>query len=118
MEVSVIITSYNQQSLLCEAIESVLEQTVTADEILIVDADSDDGSQEVIKEYEENNPSQVVSILLEDDPGIPKMRNRALKEVSGDYVAILDGDDRFLPQKATNPTESRGSRCLLKRIYY
>ena len=99
MDVSVIITSYNQKELLREAVDSVLSQTVDPYEIFIIDANSSDGSQALIQEFESSNPEIVNGILLQEDPGLPQTRNRALEEVSGDYVSILDGDDRFLPHK-------------------
>jgi len=104
MDVSVIVTSYNQRALLEEAVDSVLDQTVRPDEVIVVDADSDDGSQELIEQYAESAAVPVRPLLLTEDPGIPRMRNRALETVTGDYVAILDGDDRFRPEKIERET--------------
>src|SRR5262245_23667854 len=98
--VSVIITSYNQKHYLIEAIESVINQTVRPYEIIIVDDHSTgDGSVEVIREYLTRYPAWVKAIFQEKNVGIPKNRNTALREVTGNYVTILDGDDRFLPNK-------------------
>lgn len=116
-DVSVIITSYNQQDLLREAIDSVIEQTALPGEILVIDAASTDDSQDLIREYEGANPDLVRPVLLEEDPGIPRTRNRALKLVDGDYVAILDGDDRFLPHKIEREISTLRDNPNSKAIY-
>src|SRR5438067_11728928 len=97
--VSVIITSYNQQEYLREAIESAIDQTVAAVEIIVADDHSTkDGSIETIREYAARYPGLVRGIFQEKNVGIPKNRNSALRMVRGDYVTILDGDDRLLPR--------------------
>jgi len=96
--VSVIITSYNQQAYLKEAIESVIHQTTRPHEIIIADDHSTkDDSVELIKRYERQYPAWIRPVFQNENLGIPKNRNSALRLVMGDYVAILDGDDRFLP---------------------
>src|SRR5882724_3057602 len=96
--VSVIITSYNQQEYLREAIESAIDQTVAAFEIIVADDHSTkDDSVEIIREYTAKHPGLVRGFFQEKNVGIPKNRNSALGRVKGDYVAILDGDDRLLP---------------------
>jgi len=98
-QVSVIITSYNQQEYLREAIESAVDQTVAAFEIIVADDHSTkDGSIETIREYAARYPGLVRGIFQEKNVGIPKNRNSALLMVRGDYVTILDGDDRLLPR--------------------
>jgi len=98
-QVSVIITSYNQQEYLSEAIKSAIDQTVTAFEIIVADDHSTkDGSIETIREYAARYPGLVHGLFQEKNIGIPKNRNSALRIVRGDYVAILDGDDRLLPR--------------------
>ena len=97
-QVSLIITSYNQQEYLREAIESAIDQTVAAFEIIVADDHSTkDGSIETIREYAARYPGLVRGLFQEKNVGIPKNRNSALRMVKGDYVAILDGDDRLLP---------------------
>jgi glycosyltransferase involved in cell wall biosynthesis len=97
--VSVIITSYNQQEYLREAIESTIEQTMAAFEIIVADDHSTkDGSVEAIREYTAKYPGLVRGVFQETNVGIPKNRNSALQIVKGDHVVILDGDDRLLPR--------------------
>lgn len=96
--VSVIITSKNEAEYLDRSIGSVLSQTHQPNEIVIVDAASEDGSQSVIREYSNENPI-IKCVLLSEDPGIPKMRNIALEHATGDVYTFLDGDDWFYPKK-------------------
>ena len=97
--VSLVITSYNQQKYLREAIESAIDQTVATFEIIVADDHSTkDGSVETIREYTAKYPRLVRGLFQEKNVGIPKNRNSALRIVRGDYVAILDGDDCLLPR--------------------
>jgi len=97
-QVSLIITSYNQEEYLREAIESAINQTVAAFEIIVADDHSTkDGSIETIRQYAGRYPGLVRGLFQEKNVGIPKNRNSALRMVKGDSVAILDGDDRLLP---------------------
>src|SRR5207249_9449928 len=75
-QVSVIITSYNQQEYLREAIESAVDQTVAAFEIIVADDHSTkDGSIETIREYAARYPGLVRGIFQEKNYGIPNNRN-------------------------------------------
>ncbi|MCR4289245.1 MAG: glycosyltransferase [Candidatus Scalindua sp.] len=98
-KVSVYITSYNQKDYLIEAIESVLNQTLPPDQIIIVDDCSDDGSRDIITGYISRYPSLITGIYHDSNKGITQTRIDALKAVTGDFVTFLDGDDRFLPGK-------------------
>src|SRR5207237_9422725 len=83
---------------LSAAIDSAIEQTVAAFEIIVADDHSTrDGSIETIRQYAAQYPGLVHGLFQERNVGIPKNRNSALRMVRGDYVAILDGDDRLLP---------------------
>jgi len=96
--VSVIITCYNQENFLPEAIESAIQQTVPPHEIIIADDHSTrDASVKVIQDYVTRYPGWIRGVFQETNVGIPRNRNSALQVVTGDHVAVLDGDDRLLP---------------------
>lgn len=120
--VSVIITSYNQKSYLVEAIDSVLAQTSKPHEIIVADDRSSDGSAEVIKAYAERYPGLVRGIYQERNVGISQNRNTALRAATGSHVAILDGDDRYLPHnlglQLAALTEHPGARCAYSNLYF
>src|SRR5258708_6037496 len=95
-KVSVIIPTYNRKDTLGEAIDSALHQTYKDIEILVMDHGSTDGSFEwVTKTYGE----AIRAIRLEYCPLPACPRNRGIEAAKGDYVAFLDSDDLWLPQK-------------------
>ena len=99
MNISVFITSYNQRDYLKEAIESVLAQTLPAEQIIVVDDASTDGSQDLIADYAREYPELFTTIYHQQNTGVAQVRIDALNAVRGDYVTYVDGDDWFLPEK-------------------
>jgi len=97
--ISIIITSYNKRDYLVEAVESVIGQTLPPHEIIVADDGSTDGSRDTIRDYMRRYPDLVKGIFQQENVGIPRNRNAALRTVSGNYVSILDGDDTFTPDK-------------------
>jgi glycosyltransferase involved in cell wall biosynthesis len=97
LRASIVITSYNQRSYLTEAVESALAQTLRPWEVIVADDGSTDGSPEVIRAYAERYPGWVKGVFQRENMGIPRNRNAGLRLATGDAVAILDGDDRLLP---------------------
>jgi glycosyltransferase involved in cell wall biosynthesis len=90
-QVSVIITSYNQARFLGDAIESVLMQTYSEFEIIVVDDGSTDNALEVVARYPR------LRYIRQDNQGLSAARNTGLHESNGAYVVFLDADDRLLP---------------------
>jgi glycosyltransferase involved in cell wall biosynthesis len=93
--VSVVIPNYNYGRFLPEAIDSVLAQTYACKEIIVVDDGSTDDSLEVLSRYEQ----QGVKVVRQKNRGVGAARNAGAKSSSGDLIAFLDADDRWLPQK-------------------
>lgn len=96
--VSVIMPVYNGQKYLAEAIESILAQTFTDFEFIIVDDGSHDGSAEIIRAYEKRD-ERIRFIQLEANEGQANVRNRATALADGDFIASMDCDDVCLPQR-------------------
>ncbi len=92
--VSVIIPTYNRAGLLQRAIESVLTQTFADLEVIVVDDGSDDGTENVLP-----TDARVVLIKLEHSGKLGVVRNAGLALARGEFVAWLDSDDVWLPQK-------------------
>src|SRR5947209_17616672 len=90
--VSVIIPCYNQAHFLHEAIESVLAQTYSNREIIVVNDGSTDSTAEVAGRY------SAVRHIYQENAGPSAARNTGLKETSGEYLVFLDADDRLLPE--------------------
>lgn len=89
-KVSVILSNYNGEQYLNESISSVLKQTYTDFEFIIVDDASTDSSREVINSY---NDSRIKRYYAEKNRHIAYSLNKALEMVSGEYIARIDSDD-------------------------
>ena len=95
-KVSVIMSVYNGEKYLREAIESILNQTFTDFEFIIVDDGSIDNSLEMIKSYDDE---RIKIINNEENIGLTKSLNKALKVARGEYIARQDADDISLPNR-------------------
>jgi glycosyltransferase involved in cell wall biosynthesis len=95
--VSVIIPTYNRAAQIGEAIRSVLAQNYPRVEILVADDGSTDGSADVVAEF--GDEVRYISLPHSGQPAVT--RNRGLVQAKGDFVAFLDSDDLFLPEKLT-----------------
>lgn len=96
--VSVIMPAYNAEQFIEEAIRSVLGQSVTDLELLVLDDGSRDRTLEIVKDMAQKDP-RVRLIVNEQNMGVAKTRNRGLELCRGAYVALLDSDDYWRPQR-------------------
>lgn len=94
MNISVIIPTYNRKETLKRAIQSVLIQSYTPYEIIVIDDGSDDGTKEWLKD---NFPN--VKYIYQMNSGVSSARNKGIKFARGDWIALLDSDDEWLPSK-------------------
>lgn len=95
--VSVIIPTYNRAHLICGAIDSVLSQTYGSIEVLVVDDGSRDDSAELIRSR--YGADARVRYFWQENQGVSAARNRGLREARGEFIALLDSDDLWLPAK-------------------
>ena len=95
--VSIITPSYQTAAYITETIESVLAQTYTNWEMIIVDDCSTDMTDEVVSPY--LNDSRIRYLKNEKNSGAAVSRNRALQEAKGRWIAFLDSDDLWSPEK-------------------
>lgn len=93
MRISVIIPSYNRAHTLPRAIKSVQSQTVKVDEIIIVDDGSNDATHKVLKAF----PDVIVKNQV--NQGVSSARNTGILAAKNDWIALLDSDDEWLPEK-------------------
>ncbi|MFH0794077.1 MAG: glycosyltransferase [bacterium] len=94
--VSVVIPTYNRRALVAEAIRSALGQTHPADEIIVVDDASTDGTAQSL---EKAFGGRVVVLGHDSRKGVSAARNTGIRASRGEWIAFLDSDDRWLPQK-------------------
>jgi glycosyltransferase involved in cell wall biosynthesis len=93
--VSIIIPSYNRAGMIMTALESALAQIYPDWEAIIVDDGSSDDTREVVAGVKDTR----VRYIYQANKGLPGARNTGILSSSGDYVAFLDSDDAFLPEK-------------------
>ena len=98
MLVSVIMPTFNCGKFIAKSIDSVIAQTVTDWEICIVDDCSTDNTREVLQPYLEKYPN-IRYTRLEKNGGPAVARTEALRRATGKYVAFLDSDDLWTPDK-------------------
>ena len=96
--VSVIMPVYNGERFIGEAIESILSQTFTDFELIIVDDGSDDRSAEIIRSFQERD-GRIQFIQLEDNMGPATARNCGIFASRGEYVTFMDCDDISLRER-------------------
>jgi glycosyltransferase involved in cell wall biosynthesis len=94
VKVSVIIPAYNGDRYIGEAIDSILAQTYDDYEIIVVDDGSTDNTAQVVQQYGEQ-----IQYFSQTNQGVAASRNLGLTAAKGEYIAFLDQDDLFLPQK-------------------
>lgn len=95
--VSIIMPSYNTANFISESIESVIDQTYSSWELIIVDDCSTDKTDDVVKPYLKD--SRITYIKNDKNSGAAASRNRALREAKGKWIAFLDSDDLWMPEK-------------------
>lgn len=98
--VSIIVPAYHAEKVIGEAIDSVVAQTYPNWELLLVEDAGGDGTAEKIEEYvREHGESRIRLIRQPENGGAAKARNRGLREAAGRYIAYLDADDLWEPEK-------------------
>ena len=94
-QISVVIPCYNSAHLIVDAINSVISQTYTNWEIVIVD----DGSTDDLKTAISAFTNRAIQLIRQTNSGPSVARNRGIKNAHGEYIAFLDADDIWLPEK-------------------
>jgi len=94
MQISVVIPVYNREHLIQRAIDSVLNQTEKPFEIIVVNDGSTDKTKDSLKKYQNR-----IQIIEQKNQGVSAARNAGIRSANGDWVAFLDSDDEWLPEK-------------------
>ena len=94
ISVSVIIPTFNRLKLIRRAIESVMNQNVPANEIIVIDDGSTDGTGDLIM-----NNYPAIKYFRQENKGISAARNMGIQKSNGNWIAFLDSDDEWLPDK-------------------
>lgn len=91
-KVTLIVPVYNSEKYIGKCLNSILNQTYTNFEILVVNDGSKDNSQKVIEEYQSKYPNKIIAINQENK-GVSRTRNESIKKANGDYIMFIDNDD-------------------------
>ncbi len=98
--ISIIVPVYNVEKYILETLECVAAQTYPKWELLLVEDGSQDRTAEIIEQYvEEKGESRIRLIRQPSNQGAARSRNRGLREAAGRYIAYLDADDLWVPEK-------------------
>jgi len=98
--ISVIIPTYNRGWIIKEAVDSVLVQDYVNFELIVVDDGSTDNTHDILNSYQKN-----FLVLRQNNKGVSAARNRGLAAASGRFIAFLDSDDFWLPQKLSRQVD-------------
>ena len=99
--VTAIITTFNRKRYLGPAIKSVLAQSFTDFELVILDNSSSDGTEDVVRSFDDNR----IRYIKHPPLTIGQQRNLGLREARGEYIGFLDDDDEWLPNKLDRQVE-------------
>jgi len=94
MKISIIITLYNLESYIEEAVRSALNQTYPNTEIIVVNDGSTDNSLDILKTF-----GNKIKVITQENGGLGKAMNTGIKAASGEMLAFLDGDDIMAPDR-------------------
>jgi len=110
--VSVVIPVYNGERFLADAIQSVLDQSYQDYEVIVVDDGSTDGSAEVAQRF-----GEAVRYVHQANSGVCKARNTGIAVAQGTYIAFLDQDDLWLPDKLATQVAYLDSHPEVGAVY-
>lgn len=111
-KVSVIIPAYNSAQFIAATIRSVLEQTYPNIEIIVVDDGSTDATLEVLDGF-----SDQIKIFSKPNGGPASARNLAIRNSTGDFIAFLDGDDLWMPEKLAEQVSFMNAHAEIGMTY-
>jgi glycosyltransferase involved in cell wall biosynthesis len=97
--VSVVIPMYNSEKTIENTLRSVSTQTYTHIEVIVIDDGSTDSSASLVEQFAVQNPQMDIQLIRKANGGVSTARNAGMKQSKGDFIALLDSDDEWLPKK-------------------
>lgn len=100
-KVSVVIPMYNSEKTIEQVLGSVISQTAISEiaEIIVVDDGSTDSSALLVEEFIRTHPTSSILLIRQPNGGVSSARNHGIRIAKGEYIALLDSDDLWMPQK-------------------
>jgi glycosyltransferase involved in cell wall biosynthesis len=105
MNISVVIPMYNSEKTIVATLDSVFNQKYLPKEIIVVNDGSNDNSLEIVSDYISKNIKISVILIDKENGGVSSARNEGMKIAKGDWIALLDSDDVWLPNKLQRQKE-------------
>jgi len=109
MKISVIIPTYNRKKYVERAIDSVINQTLKPAEVIVVDDGSDDNTEAVV-----TNKYPDVTYIWQQNAGVSAARNRGIRRAEYEWIALLDSDDEWHPEKLEEQVRALRAQSYLK----
>ena len=103
-KISVVIPTYNRAHCIEVCVQSVLTQSYENLEVIVVDDGSSDNSRDILARLAESDPR--INVLHQDNSGVSSARNTGIRASQGEYIAFLDSDDRWYPEKLEKQLEA------------
>jgi len=97
--ISVVIPTYNSSEFITKTLESLTNQTFKYFEVIVVNDGSTDNTEAVISDYTNKNHNLCIRLINQQNKGIAAARNKGIREAKGYYIAFLDHDDIWYPDK-------------------
>jgi glycosyltransferase involved in cell wall biosynthesis len=98
--ITAIVPTFNSERYICDTVESVLTQTYPVHEVIVVDDGSTDRTEKVLEKY-----AGRIRYIGQKNAGPPVARNTGLAHATGDWIALLDSDDLWVPSKTERQVE-------------
>lgn len=99
INISVVIPVYNAQDTIISCLESVLNQTYSVSEIVIINDGSTDSSENIIVDFISSNDIKIIRLINQINGGPSLARNNGILNSTGNWIAFIDSDDKWLPNK-------------------
>src|SRR4051812_9017302 len=103
MSVSVVMSVYNGENYLVASIESVLQQSLSSFELVLVDDGSTDSSNRIMREFVRSNSN--ILLIEQENRGLPAALNRGISEARYGLIARMDADDVMVPNRLERQVE-------------
>lgn len=101
--VTIVLPAYNASEYLTETVNSVLSQTYQDFELLVIDDGSTDNTKDIVNDFCERDSR--IRLISQKNQGVSVARNNGIKTARGEYIAFLDSDDLWLPNKLAKHVE-------------
>lgn len=100
--VDVVIPAYNAETFITKTLESVAKQSYSIQSVIVVNDGSTDGTQACVNQFAQSFPHLNIILINQENTGLSAARNAGIRNCRADYIALLDADDLWNPEKLSN----------------